>query len=213
MVCGSMRGGASRCDGPGFLASQSAAGRYSVVSCSMVVPVKRVDLILTAVAAAAQQRPEIEFEWHHFGDGELKEEVERQAKTALPPNAKASLPGYPGRRALMDFYRSKPIDVFINASISEGTPVAVMEAVSCGIPVIATSVGGNPEIVTAENGLLVAENPTSGEIAQAILSFIDDPRLARKKREGSRRVWKAKYDALSAYQQFTQRLLDLRSLR
>ncbi len=108
----------------------------------MVVPVKRVYLILTAVAAAAQQGPEIEFEWHHFGDGELKEEVERQAKTALPPNAKASLPGYPGLRALMDFYRSKPIDVFINASISEGTPVAVMEAVSCGIPVIATSVGG-----------------------------------------------------------------------
>jgi colanic acid/amylovoran biosynthesis glycosyltransferase len=198
---------------PGFLASQSPAAQFSVVSCSMVVPVKRVDLILAAVADAARQRPEMQFQWHHFGDGELREEVESQARAALPPNATAALPGYGGLAALMDFYRTQPIDVFINASVSEGTPVAVMEAISCGIPVIATAVGGNPEIVTAENGQLVGANPTSGEIAGAILSFVDDPRLAAKKREGSRTVWKARYDALSAYQHFTRRLMDLRSAR
>ena len=85
--------------------------------------------------------------------------------------------------------------MFLNASVSEGTPVSVMEAISCGIPVIATAVGGNPEIVSEVNGLVVSPDPTPGEIAAAMIGLIDAPEAAAAKRQGSRRVWESRYNA------------------
>jgi len=43
---------------------------------------------------------------------------------------------------VLNYYASNPVDVFINTSSSEGLPVSIMEAMSFGIPVIATNVGG-----------------------------------------------------------------------
>jgi len=53
----------------------------------LLVPVKRVDLILRAVAAAARQRPSIEFEWHHFGEGALLQKVEATRHFTEPPSS------------------------------------------------------------------------------------------------------------------------------
>jgi glycosyltransferase involved in cell wall biosynthesis len=176
-----------------------------------MVPVKRVDLILRGIDHVARLRPDVHFVWHHFGGGELKRSIELQAQATLPPNVTATFPGYPGLSELMNFYRTQPVDVFMNASISEGTPVAMMEAVSCGIPVVATAVGGNPEIVSDENGALLGPNPSPEEIAAALLELLDRPDMATTKRRGSRRVWEAKYDAATSYAGFAARLKDLRT--
>lgn len=49
-------------------------------------------------------------------------------------------------------------DLFVNMSLSEGIPVSIMEAISFGIPIIATNVGGNAEIVNDETGVLIPVN-------------------------------------------------------
>ena len=196
-------------DDPGFGAQASGSGRCVLVSCSRIVPLKRLDLVLQAIAVVARQRPTVAFEWHHFGDGELRTDLEREARSAMPPNATVSFPGWPGIPELMRFYRTNPVDVFLNASASEGTPVAIMEAASCGIPVVATSVGGNPEIVSEENGALVGENPSPEEYAAAILRFVDDQEWAAARRSGSRRVWARSYDAARNYASFARRLRGL----
>jgi glycosyltransferase involved in cell wall biosynthesis len=195
---------------PGFVATESAAGRCSVVSCSRVVPIKRVDLILRGIDCAARRRPEVVFEWHHFGEGELKAQIGEQARAAFPANATASFPGYQDRATLMHFYQYEPVDAFLNMSVSEGTPVSVMEAVSCGIPVIATAVGGNPEIVSNQSGALLDPDPSPDEIADALLDLIGDREAAAKKRRESRLVWKAKYDATATYEAFARLLSELR---
>jgi glycosyltransferase involved in cell wall biosynthesis len=197
----------------GFVTTRSQSGSFSIVSCSTMVAVKRIDLIVDGLAQAARLRPDLEFFWHHFGDGELRRDIEEQAASVLPPNVHASMPGYPGRSSLMEFYRSHPVDAFMNTSSSEGTPVAVMEAISCGIPVIATSVGGNPEIVSSENGWLLNEDPSAVEIAEAIVSAADDSAVVNSKGEGSLRIWKAKYNALASYETFARRLIELRDSR
>jgi hypothetical protein len=76
---------------PGFLASASAAGTFTVVSCSVLIPLKRVDLILRGVAEAARRRPAIHVRWFHFGDGELRSELERAAIELIPANATFNL--------------------------------------------------------------------------------------------------------------------------
>lgn len=190
----------------GFLTSPSEDGVFRIVSCSMIVPVKRVELLLDGLLYAARQRPNQPFEWVHIGNGESREELQKYADENLPPNAKARFPGYSTKADLMSYYRNNPLDVFVNVSISEGTPVAIMEAVSCGIPVIATSVGGNPEIALEENGWLLPKNPSPQDIAGAFFTYIDHPEMAGRKRMGSYDVWQKKYNADANFLQFAERL-------
>ncbi len=68
-------------------------------------------------------------------------------------------------------------DIFITTSVSDGTPVSVLEAMASGLLCIATSVGGIPEWVTSgENGILI--DPRSpAQVAEALLSLARDPGL------------------------------------
>lgn len=193
--------------------SASSDGVFRIVSCAVIRPVKRIELIMESVAWAARMRPSQRFEWHHFGNGQLpdaREDLQRRADEIFPANARARLPGYTNQEELLKLYREKPVDVFINASESEGTPVSIMEAISCGIPVIATAVGGNREIVTPQNGLLLSSNPEPEEIARAFFSLIDNPTDAMEKRKGSYKMWMEKYDAKKNFNLFADRLLTLR---
>lgn len=195
----------------GLTSRQSTDNTFRIVSCSRIVPVKRVELILEGVAQAARKSANIRFEWHHFGNGDTREALQKRVNDIFPANASGYLPGYSTQSALLQFYGDNPVDVFINASVSEGTPVAVMEALSCGIPVIATAVGGNAEIVTSRNGLLLEPNPSVEETAVALLEFQADPEKARNKRLESLHVWKEKYNADSNFREFAQELLQVRN--
>jgi colanic acid/amylovoran biosynthesis glycosyltransferase len=191
---------------PGFATPASQGSNRVIVSCSRIVPIKRIDLIGRAVAEAARLRTDLTFEWHHFGDGEGRERLETEARAAMPGNALIEFHGYEGLQALMGFYKTHPVDAFVNASTSEGTPVSVMEAVSCGIPVVATAVGGNTEIVTTENGETVAADSAPSEIAAAILRVTADSDTNAAFRDGSRRIWHENYNAETNYPEFARRL-------
>jgi glycosyltransferase involved in cell wall biosynthesis len=194
---------------PGFVTSASADGVFRIVSCSMLVPVKRVDLLLEGILCASRMRPGQKFEWSHRGDGKVRMELQERADKGLPSNAKAFFPGYSNKASLMEFYREHPADVFINVSSTEGTPVSMMEAASCGIPLIATAVGGNPEIVLQKNGVLLSPDPTPEEIAEAIFACIDDPEMAAAQRMGSRTVWRERYNADVNFRAFAERLKSI----
>lgn len=68
-------------------------------------------------------------------------------------------------------------DLYVNSSHYEGMPVAVIEALMSGLPVVATDVEGNREIVkTGENGLLVAPDD-AGALADAMIEIVQNPAL------------------------------------
>ena len=68
-------------------------------------------------------------------------------------------------------------DIFTLASLHEGFPIAVMEALAAGLPVVATDAGGIPEAVRngVEGQVLPAEQPEL--LAQAIIALVEDPEL------------------------------------
>lgn len=71
-------------------------------------------------------------------------------------------------------------DVFAFSSLAEGLPNAVLEAMAVGLPVVATRVGGIPEIIRdGASGLLVPPNDPQA-LAKAILRVLSDPALAAK---------------------------------
>ena len=67
---------------------------------------------------------------------------------------------------VFSFYRCNHVDLFVNVSEAEGIPISIMEALSFGIPCVATRVGGNPEIVHhGENGYLIDKDFEDRELS------------------------------------------------
>lgn len=195
---------------PGFITEASTDGVFRIVSCSFLRPEKRVDLLLEAFSLASRMRPGQRMEWRHIGNGEERAQLQKKADNILLESAKAFFIEYIDNRALMGFYRKNPVDVFVNVSRTEGIPVSIMEASSCGIPVVATAVGGNAEIVSEQNGILLDKDPSLDEIASAIFRMIDGPKESSKKRFGGRNVWKTQYNAHLNFLDFAQTLKHIR---
>lgn len=71
-------------------------------------------------------------------------------------------------------------DIFLNTNRTDNMPVSVIEACACGLPVVATNVGGLPDLISnRENGLLV-KNEDVGEMTKAVKSLLENPKLAKK---------------------------------
>jgi glycosyltransferase involved in cell wall biosynthesis len=115
------------------------------------------------------------------GDGDARPELERNAaRLALDARFRGDVAD--GRDVMEDF------DVFVLPSRAENLPIVILEAMASAVPVVATRVGGVPELLDDGAGLLVdAENPAA--LADAIKTLIDDPARRRAIGEqGARRV-------------------------
>jgi len=96
-------------------------------------------------------------------------------------------------------------DLFVLPSAAEGLSLALLEALACGLPVIATSVGGNPEVIRhLETGWLVPPNDP-GTLAEAIVTLLEDEKLQGKLRENARAHAVRNYSLVT----MADRLLDL----
>lgn len=176
-----------------------------LVSCSNIIPVKRVNLI----AEALNEIKGIVIKWVHFGDGSERVGLENVIAN-LPSTIHVELMGRKDNKEIYNYYTENRPDLFINVSSSEGVPVSIMEAMSFGIPVIATNVGGNGEIVNSKNGYLVEADISSSELAFTIDSFIELT-LEKKvvKQQASFETWKNNYNAKYNYIRFVQTIQDL----
>lgn len=190
---------------PGFLNVQPADGPLSLVSCSFVVPGKRLHLIVAAIAHLLEADPSLEVRWTHVGDGPLLDTIRAQAGAAFGTRGKAVFKGYLTQPELMTVYRDEGFDAIINVSDTEGIPVSLMEAGAAGIPMIATDVGGTAEIVNAANGVLIPADADVATIAAAILLFRDRA-AARACRKSARLHWEAHFNAPANYGRFARTL-------
>ena len=69
-------------------------------------------------------------------------------------------------------------DVYILPSFNEGLPISILEALSYNCPIISTPVGGIPEVVTEDNGILVEPGNTK-QIAEAIHNYVEHPEIVK----------------------------------
>jgi glycosyltransferase involved in cell wall biosynthesis len=117
------------------------------------------------------------------GDGREQEALERQA-TELGIRERIHFAGYQGDCNQW----MQMMDCMVQPSLTEGTPNSVLEAMCLGVPVVATAVGGVPDlIVDGENGLLVpAANPTA--LAEAMRRILLSPELRSRLAAGGEAI-------------------------
>lgn len=175
-----------------------------LVSCSNLIPLKRVDLIARVVAKIDTPG----FKWVHFGDGPQMENIIKILADLKVSPDKFELKGrVPNQEVLQWYLQHKPL-LFINLSTSEGIPVSIMEAMSCGIPVIATNVGGTAEIVSDEVGRLIESTTTEQQIVKEVLAFFSKSENELKViEEAAWRYFDENYSAEVNYGQFVENQL------
>ncbi len=153
-----------------------------VLTTGRLHPVKGHADALPALAQVVAQRPETHFVW--AGEGEERPRLEHWLREHTLTahvhllGARADVP------ALL-----AASDLFLLPSRWEGVSVAILEAMAAGLPVVATAVGGTPEVVVeGQTGLLVPPQDPHA-LAGAILRLLDRPEAAARLGEaGSQRV-------------------------
>ena len=168
-----------------------------------MIPVKQVDRIIETISQLEINN----LRWIHFGDGPLRAELETMAKKLLP-NVKYEFRGIVPNNEILDFYASQYVDLFINLSSSEGIPVSIMEALSAGIPVVATKVGGTAEAVNSTNGFLVSAEFNTDEVVQIIINYLNSDSVQQQQyRKNAYDFWKGNFEAGKNYGAFAEILI------
>jgi sugar transferase (PEP-CTERM/EpsH1 system associated) len=138
------------------------------------------------------------------GDGPLRKTIEEKIASAGIENV-VWLPG--ARTDIADIMQT--FSVFALSSIAEGTPVTILEAMSIGLPVVATHVGGIPALVVDHaTGILVPPNDADA-LASALVTYIEQPAIAKQHGAAGRERIERQYSVtamLAAYTALYDRL-------
>lgn len=129
-------------------------------------------------------RKEVEVEALLVGDGPERERLEGLARELGVDDAVKFLGARPNHE-MPELYATTEVAVF--PSLMEATSVAALEAMSCGLPVAASRVGGLPEIVDEENGTLFRPADPA-DLAARLVELLRREDLAAAGEEGRRRV-------------------------
>jgi glycosyltransferase involved in cell wall biosynthesis len=140
---------------------------------------------LIETASRLKERGITGFELQLIGDGERRAAVERLV-VERGLTRQVHFLGWLDRSALVERYQQA--DMFVTATTWEGMPNTVLEAMACGLPVIATRAAGLEELVrTGVNGYLVDIGDTDG-LAEWIATLINNPYERSRMGKESRKI-------------------------
>jgi colanic acid/amylovoran biosynthesis glycosyltransferase len=152
------------------------SGDFTFLCPAMLVPKKGHRYLLEA--GRQLSRKGVRYKCLIAGEGPLKDEL-REMATRMNLNGNVELLGALSQEEILELYGSGRVGAVILPSIvtedgdKEGIPVALMEAMSYGIPVISTDTGGIPELIGDGSGIMVPERDPEA-IAFAMERLIND---------------------------------------
>jgi glycosyltransferase involved in cell wall biosynthesis len=138
-----------------------------------LVPHKGQRHLVDAVVEVLRHQPDARFVI--AGEGELRDSLQHQIKQHRLEKH-VILAGF--RPDVLSLH--KAFDIFVMSSVTEGLGTSLLDAMACGKPVVATSVGGIPEVVVhGETGFLVPPRDPAA-LAGAIVQLLSDPQRRRQ---------------------------------
>ncbi len=139
------------------------------------------------------------------GDGPIRQQLEKYALD-LGIKSRVTFLGFLNEAAIRA--ELAQADAFLLTSYVEGIPVSAMEAMACGVPVVATNVGGTGELViNGKTGLLIA--PSSPDaVAQGVLQLKNDPELRHRMVVAARELVEGEFDGEKEFPKLLQHFTE-----
>lgn len=147
----------------------------------------------TLVDALAKLRGRRDVSLRFVGDGPLRAALAAEAERA---GVRLELSPVVDHARLPQVYAAA--DVFVLPSLTEGHAKVLLEAMSCGLPCVASNVGGNRTVIVDGHTGLLVDPGDAGALADAIDRVLTDRALARRLGEAARKEVVARYDLRSA---------------
>ena len=178
---------------------QPRGDQVSVTTVARLYVTKGLSFLLEAIAQVKATHPTAQF--RVYGDGPLRPELLRQAEELGLDGNGIFVGPFTDRQELSRIMAQT--DIFVMSSILEGQPLGLVEAMAYGCPVVATAVGGIPELIQdGVNGLLCAPKDAAC-LASKIRTLIDDPELrARLGRAARQSYEQGPFQPALAFDQF-----------
>ena len=169
-----------------------------------LIPEKRIVNLLDALHNLVQERPAIY--GILVGDGSARAALEEQTRR-LRLESHVRLVGWQTNPT----HWLNAVDIYVLPSLSEGLPVAILEAMAKGLPIVATEVNGTCDLITdLRTGLLVPPEDVPA-LEQAIRRLIASPDLRQRLGEAARREFLAHYNidrSAAAYLSLYEQMLS-----
>lgn len=162
--------GGGRCDSGIKREFGFAGDTVLVVSAGRLSPEKNYSGFIDAAVEVSRKKKNVGF--IVFGEGPLRKELEKKIDDA-GLGGKFLLPGF--RKNVSSLFSGA--DIFVLSSFTEGLPNVVLEAYASGRPVVATAVGGTPEVVTDGAAGFLVDPGETGVMADRILTLASDAGL------------------------------------
>ncbi|MDM8520738.1 glycosyltransferase family 4 protein [Anaerolineales bacterium HSG6] len=145
---------------------------------------KNVEMLLEAISILKEKGIN-NVELRLIGDGSRRSNLERLT-TEKGLTKQVQFSGWVDRTVLVKIYQEA--DLFVTATTWEGMPNTVLEAMACGLPIVATKASGLSELVRDdENGYLVALND-SDSLADRLAELVDNPYQRQRMGKESRKI-------------------------
>jgi len=160
---------------------------FKIITVGTLNPQKGVQFLILAMPKILKEFSNVSLDI--VGDGPFRRSLEKEVKK----KKLASKVQFSGFVPDIEKYLTK-FDIYVQPSLSESFGLAITQAMSVGLPVIATNAGGIPEVVTdGKSGILVeAADPKA--LADGILTLLRDPEKAKKMGEMGQKEVKLKFD-------------------
>lgn len=140
-----------------------------VLCIGRLIGLKRFDLVISAISILKEEFPDIHLTI--AGSGPLEDQLRSLAKE-LGISDRVSFPGYVSDTTELLSHA----DVFVLASESEGSPIALIEAMIFSLPIIATNVGSIPEMLQSRNGITLIRPGDQKQLLDALGSLLSSHR-------------------------------------
>jgi glycosyltransferase involved in cell wall biosynthesis len=185
---------------------------YNFVSCSYLIPRKRVDWVFKALTDFALKNEHIIIHWYHIGEGQCFNDLQAMVAKRSLKNLHINLLGNYKNQDIKNFYQTHSFDAFFHCADGEGgCAVAIQEAFSAGIPMMGVANGGVVEMVNENNSISVQGCVTDDyTILTPLLDKFINLNFAQKNtlKHHAFKTWETRFNADNNFLNFIQHELQ-----
>ena len=176
---------------------------FTIITCSHIRNVKRLHLMSDIL-----EHISFPIIWNMIGIGSDFELV-KLTNSKLPKHIVINYIGNITNKEVLNFYKTHHVNLFVSLSYSEGLPVSMMEALSFGIPIMSTDVGGCSEICNDNTGILIPKDFDAKKVADKITEFKNSKKNNLEFRNQCKDYWNKNFNAETNYSHFSKEIASI----